>query len=374
MRDPQVRRALELIPEIRELPEWAQQRTWYEREGFDFEAMPASTLWHWILGPYLTHALETGGEPVGRILAILEEMLATDDSSITSTARHTLEWCVFRQKLSDASWPLLGPRSKNLLGTLRAKWEPWERVLAILDDLYEKVQAAVQEKYSSLRAGSTVYPRSGRFYYYLEFMYDPAGQRFHDLLLEFFVDSNIQAGRIRYPEGGDRDYVLYEMWHGSGDPSVELGPVFLRGARLGDEYMSTVIDFAKQAVEFTWAHLSLFLPVLAVPYDVEGEYFKLRRPAPSRWLTMKLHHSDEPEWQELRAFLFAKGAEPRSTVLAALGTPRPMELMITRDRRLFVITSEGGGRSLLGEWGEVFGADESLPSDEGLDACLQLLN
>jgi hypothetical protein len=229
-----VERAMALIPELSMQPEWTSQQAWYANHKFDFFGMDASVLCHQIVGPYLRRTLVGGDrDPATRLLRFLEELLSQQDPGSRLAGRHTLEWSVFRCKLDQVAEPLMGAYCREFIETLRTAWAPWLALVDFLDNLFKDVSTVVLARYPSLKAGGSPLVNSAgcAFHYGYSFMYEPASQRYEDLLLEFAVGLSDLAARASSSEPR-QETAVYNIERGSGQPlAPPLGPTVLPGRK-----------------------------------------------------------------------------------------------------------------------------------------------
>ncbi|MDQ1394942.1 MAG: hypothetical protein QOG64_201, partial [Acidimicrobiaceae bacterium] len=168
------------------------------------------------------------------------------------------EWGIFRRKHHGASLPhdLMGPTTRAIIADLQALWDPWEPLLDVLFPFFDQMIDAVLSRYPSLHGSRTATVRTGGhlFYAYAAFTYDPARQRYEDMLLTFSVLT---------------DHVQYAIERGSRHGlAPDLAPAALPPPRSGG-YQQALLDYAEAAIEFTWENLPSVLSELAEPYDVD---------------------------------------------------------------------------------------------------------
>jgi hypothetical protein len=267
-----VERATALVPELSMQPEWISQQAWYATNAFDFSEMDASVLCHQIVGPYLRRSLVGGDQDAAtRVLLFLEELLSQQDLGGRLAGRHTLEWSVFRRKFDKVAEPLMGAHSREFIETLRVTWAPWLLLVDFLDSLFRDVSTVVLARYPSLKAGGSPVVNSAgcAFHYGYSFMYDPASQRYEDLILQFAVGLSDQAAMAAAPEPR-QETAVYNIERGSGQPlAPPLGPILLPARNSGSPYFVAVLGVAQEAGAHTWRHIDDVLPALATPYNVE---------------------------------------------------------------------------------------------------------
>lgn len=256
-RDPLVARCHAALPELVASPEWAQQTVWYRRHEFDIEDMDLMSLSHGVLGPCLSRLLDEHDVLV-RLLAVVEELLASDDRGARATSEHLVEYRLFRPGRDGGVAPLVGPATIRVLAGLHETWVPWRGLPAVLEPFMREVVAQVQAAHPTLSGVPSITVDLGatRFSMYAGFMYDPAGQRFEDLLVYFSVGSN--------------DVATFELSRGSG---VLLAPEFPQLVLSGDpgepSFDVALREYVDAAMAFTWEHLPGILPELTEPYDRE---------------------------------------------------------------------------------------------------------
>ncbi len=107
-------------------PEWKHHTEWRRERGFDLEEIQPESLAFSVLGPWLSRLLDEhrADELVGRLLAVIDEFLTSDDPGARAAAAGLVEHWLFRLGGCVATAALLGPAITDLLGRLRAKWAP----------------------------------------------------------------------------------------------------------------------------------------------------------------------------------------------------------------------------------------------------------
>ncbi|MDQ6714423.1 MAG: hypothetical protein M3Z28_14765 [Candidatus Dormibacteraeota bacterium] len=268
-----VERVTTLVPELSAQPEWISQHAWYAAQKFEFSEMDASVLCNQIVGPYLARCLvRHDTDQAGRVMLFLEELLSQQDPAGLLAGRHTFEWFVFRRRLDPVAEPLMGAYSRDFIQSLRAAWSPWLPLVDVLDSLFRDVSTVVLARHPSLKAGGSPLVNSAgcAFHYGYSFMYEPASQRYEDLLLEFAVGLSDLAATTLAAEGR-QETAVYNIERGSGRAlAPPLGPIVLPARGSGSRYFAAVLEAAQQAAAHTWRHLDDVLPALATPYDVEN--------------------------------------------------------------------------------------------------------
>jgi hypothetical protein len=247
--DPLTLLVVERLPELRMQPEW--------RERAEASELSFSSFGYWILSPYLQRLVDAGDrERLHAVLQVVEDLASAPGAA--ADVAWLCEWGIFRRKHHGATLPLdlMGSGTRAIIEHLQALWGPWERMLDVLVPFFDQIIEAVRSHYPSLHGNWTASVRTGGtlFDAYASFMYDPAGQRYEDMLLTFSVLT---------------DHVQYAIERGSGHGlAPDLEPATLPPPE-SPEYQQALLNYAEAAIEFTWENLPSVLAELADPYDLE---------------------------------------------------------------------------------------------------------
>ena len=199
----------------------------------------------------------------------IEGLLSRADPESQMAATHTIEYRIFRPKLRSTADSLLRVRSLDHLRSLEQLWAPWRPAVEVLDELFGSVATTVWSRYPSIKSGGSPVVNSAgcAFHYAYSFMYQPASQRYEDLVLEFSAGHSDLAAAHLLPHQR-LETAAYQMSRGTGELlTPRLGPIRLPG-RGTVAFYDAVTDVAHRSVSHTWQHIDEILPVLATSYDV----------------------------------------------------------------------------------------------------------
>jgi hypothetical protein len=266
-----IERAVKLIPELERQPEFETERAWREQDSrLDIKQMTVSGVSGSIVAPFLERSLRAKQlDSARRALDYIEGLFENPEPEARVWAEHMIEYRVFRPTLATTARGLLGPRSLDHLRSLEKLWAPWSPIVDVLNMLFAKVAVSASSRYPSLKSsGSPVVNSAGcAFHYAYSFMYEPASQRYEDMVLEFAAGHSDLAA-MHLPPDQRAESVTYEIERGTGHLlAPRLGPIPLPDKRTY-AYYEAVLDAANQATSHTWRHLNEVLPLLAIPYDV----------------------------------------------------------------------------------------------------------
>jgi hypothetical protein len=263
--------ALKLIPELERQPEYTTELAWRQQDQrLDIRTMTVSGVTGSLVGPFLERCLRANQQvSAQRALEYIEALFLRAEPEARLWAEHTIEYRVFRQRLGNTARGLLGPRSSDHLQSIEKLWAPWSPIVHVLDELFREVAASVSTQYPSIKSGGLPVVNSAgcAFHYAYSFMYEPASQRYEDLVLEFSAGhSDLAAAHL--PPDQREESVTYEIGRGTGDLlAPRLGPIPLPNKGI-PAYYEAVLDAANQSASHTQRHLNEVLPLLAIPYDI----------------------------------------------------------------------------------------------------------
>lgn len=263
--------ALKLIPELEHQPEYATELARRKHDPrLDIKPTTISDVCGWLVGPFLERSLrESHLDSAQRALDYIEALFGQTGPDARVWAEHTIEYRVFRPRFAATAVVLLGPRSLDHFQSLEKLWAPWSAVVDVLDVLFREVAAAVLAQYPSIKSGGSPVVNSAgcALHYTYTFMYEPASQRYEDLVLEFAAGhSDLAASHLLLDQRAES--VTYAIERGTGHAlAPQLGPIPLPDKR-SHAYYNVALEAAHQSVSHTWRYMGDVIPLLAIPYDV----------------------------------------------------------------------------------------------------------